>query len=177
MRIGESRDEVGRSRAQRAEADPGAPGEPSVEMGRRFEAAVGYDLGAIKEGTGPFTLEEELRWYSGPPEDFLRGIGRILKGEAVFDASFASSAERGPARLEVARVTEIKANILIPITDNDEIVAMLNIDSFSTETAFGPNSLRIAEAFAQHIAVIVRQAEQHGRAHRRRGGRQGTPSW
>lgn len=126
----------------------------------RFEASVGYDLGSIKDGAGPFTLEEELRWYGGPEEEYMRGVGRILRGEQVLLNSFASNAERSPARLDVARVSDIKANILIPIIDNDEIVAMLNIDSFSTESAFTANGLRIAEAFAQHIAVIVRQAEQ-----------------
>ncbi|HZJ09840.1 MAG TPA: diguanylate cyclase, partial [Trueperaceae bacterium] len=126
----------------------------------RFEAAVGYDLSSIKSGAGPLTMEEELRWYGGNENDYRRGVGRILKGEEVLVHSFASSEERSPARLDIARVPEIKANILIPITDNDDIVAMLNIDSFSTENAFGSNALRIAEAFAQHIAVIVRQAEQ-----------------
>ncbi|HZW27209.1 MAG TPA: GGDEF domain-containing protein, partial [Trueperaceae bacterium] len=54
----------------------------------------------------------------------------------------------------------IKANIVIPITEGSEVVALLNVDSFSSESAFSSNSLRIAEAFAQHIAVIVRQVEQ-----------------
>src|SRR5690606_12403579 len=42
----------------------------------RFEAAVGYDLGAIKDGAGPFTVSEQLRWYAGSEADFRRGIGR-----------------------------------------------------------------------------------------------------
>lgn len=126
----------------------------------RFEAAVGYELSSIKDGAGPFTLEEELKWYGGSEADFQRGVGRVLKGEEVLRHSFASSNERSPARIEVARVPDIRANILIPITDNYDVVAMLNVDSFSTESAFGAAALRIAEAFAQHIAVIVRQAEQ-----------------
>ena len=126
----------------------------------RFEAAAGYELAEIKDGAGPFTLEEELRWYGGSEEDYRRGVGRILRGQQVIDHSFASSPGRPPAHLEVARVTEIKSNILIPIVDNDDVVAMLNIDTFSTESAYGEASLRLAEAFAQHIAVIVRQSEQ-----------------
>ena len=126
----------------------------------RFEAAVGYDLGAIKDGAGPFTVSEQLRWYAGSEADFRRGIGRIARGSDVLRFSVATSDERTPANLAAARVEEIKANITIPITDGTEVVALLNVDSFSSETAFSANALRIAEAFAQHIAVIVRQAEQ-----------------
>ena len=126
----------------------------------RFEAAVGYDLDAIKEGAGPFTLAEQLKWYAGSEADFRRGIGRIARGEDVMRFSIASSNERTPANLAAARVPDIKANIVIPITEGSEVVALLNVDNFSSEAAFSSNSLRIAEAFAQHIAVIVRQVEQ-----------------
>ena len=125
-----------------------------------FEAAVGYQLDGLKDHAGPFTLSEELTWYGGSEQDYHRGVGRIVRGDQVLANSFAAGVERSPARLEVARVPEIKSNILIPIVYNDDIVAMLNVDSFSVESAFGSTSLRIAEAFAQHIAVIVRQAEQ-----------------
>lgn len=125
-----------------------------------FEAAVGYELDAIKDQAGPFTLDEELSWYGHSDKDYRRGIGRILRGKQILAHSFASSVERSPARVEAARVPDMRANILIPIVYNDEIVAMLNVDNFSSESAFGSNSLRLAEAFAQHIAVIVRQAEQ-----------------
>lgn len=126
----------------------------------RFEAAVGYDLDAIREGAGPFTLAEQLRWYAGSEADFRRGIGRIARGEDVLRFSIASSQERTPANLAAARVNEIKANIVIPITEGSEVVALLNVDSFSSETTFNASSLRVAEAFAQHIALIVRQVEQ-----------------
>jgi len=126
----------------------------------RFEAAVGYDLDAIREGAGPFTLAEQLRWYGGSEADFRRGIGRIARGDDVVRFSIASSHERTPANLAAARVREMKANIAIPITEGSEVVALLNVDNFSSESAFSASSLRIAEAFAQHIALIVRQVDQ-----------------
>src|SRR5690606_40553745 len=67
-------------------------------------------------------------------QDYYRGVGRIVKGAEVLANSFAASVDRSPARLAVARVPEIKANILIPIVYNDDIVAMLNVDSFSVES-------------------------------------------
>lgn len=126
----------------------------------RFEAAVGYDLAAIKDGAGPFTLEETIAWYAGSESDFRRGIGRIARGAEVLRFSVGSTGARTPANLAAARVNEIRSNICIPITEGSDVVALLNVDNYSSDSAFGTNSLRIAEAFAQHIAVIVRQAEQ-----------------
>ena len=126
----------------------------------RFEAAVGYDLDAIKSGAGPFTLAEQVTWYAGSESDFRRGIGRIARGDEVLRFSIASSSDRSPANLLAARVNEIKSNIFIPITEGSDVVALLNVDNYSSASSFSTNSLRIAEAFAQHIAVIVRQAEQ-----------------
>ncbi len=126
----------------------------------RFEAAVGYDLEAIKTGAGPFSFAEQLTWYAAPENDFRRGIGRIARGEEVMRYSIASSSERTPANLGAARVNEIKSNICIPITEGSDVVALLNVDNYSSDSSFSTNSLRIAESFAQHIALIVRQAEQ-----------------
>lgn len=124
----------------------------------RFEAAVGYDLDALQQAAGPFTFDEELRWYAAPAEDFLRGQPRVLRGSDIVEKSQASSHTRSPLHVEGARVNEMRAHVLVPITDRDDVVAVLNIDNFSTEDAFGANAVGVAEAFAQHIAVIVRQA-------------------
>jgi diguanylate cyclase (GGDEF)-like protein len=125
----------------------------------RFQAAVGYDLAALQRAAGPFTVDEELRWYARPAEDFRRGQPRVLRGSAIVEKSQASSLTRSPLHVEGGRVHEMRAQVLVPITDHGDVVAVLNIDNFSTEDAFGSNAVRVAEAFAQHIAVIVRQAE------------------
>lgn len=125
----------------------------------RFQAAAGYDLAALQRAAGPFTVEEELRWYAGPAEDFRRGQPRVLRGSDIVEKSQASSLTRSPLHVEGGRVHEMRAQVLVPITDHGDVVAVLNIDNFSTEDAFGSNAVRVAEAFAQHIAVIVRQAE------------------
>ncbi len=125
----------------------------------RFEAAVGYDLASLQRGAGPFTYAEELRWYAGPSDDFRRGQPRVLRGADILTQSTASSRTRSPVHVEGGRVDEMRAQVLVPITDHGDVVAVLNIDNFSTEEAFGSDAVRVAEAYAQHIAVIVRQAE------------------
>ncbi len=124
----------------------------------RFAGAVGFDLEQVLKAAGPFTFEEQLRWYGESPERYRRGVARVLRGAAVQAMSFASSPARSPANLKGARVAEMKANVLVPITVDGEVVALLNVDNYSTEHAFGSSAVRVAEAYAQHIAVIVRQA-------------------
>src|SRR5690606_41525193 len=102
---------------------------------------------------------EELRWYGGPESGYRRGRGRVLRGMDVLKQSIAAGTDRSPAYIESAHVADIRANILIPIVDAGQVVALLNIDNMSDEDAFGSNALKIAEAYAQHIAVIGRQAE------------------
>lgn len=123
-----------------------------------YEAAVGWDLEELQNNAGPFTYAEQVQWYAGDVHRFEQGVARVLKGDAI--ARHSATAERTPLHLEGGRLGEMRSQVMIPIADHDGIVAILNIDNFSTEDAFGSNALRVAEAFAQHIAVIVRQAEQ-----------------
>lgn len=123
-----------------------------------FEAAIGYDLGFLQAEAGPFTYEENLAWYHGELEDFEAGHGRILRGAEILPLS--SQATQSPAATKEGRVAEMRCQLAVPIVDQGQVVALLNIDNFSSDDAFGQGALRIAEAFAQHVTVVVRQAEQ-----------------
>lgn len=124
-----------------------------------YEAAVGWDLEELQSLAGPFTYDEQLTWHGGTPLEFESGTARVLKGEAISVHSRASS--RSPAHISGRDFDEMKSQVMVPIADADgEIVAILNIDNFSTEDAFSASAVRLAESFAQHIAVLVHQAEQ-----------------
>lgn len=125
-----------------------------------YAGGVGYDLGEAIAGAGPFTEEEQPIWYGGSRDRYRRGQARVIRGAQVRAQSFSSSPKRSPANVRSARVSDMKANVLVPITIDDEVVALLNVDNFSTENAFGSSAVRVAEAYAQHIAVIVRQAQR-----------------
>ncbi len=125
-----------------------------------FAGGVGYDLAEVIAGAGPFSDAEQLTWYGGSRERYLSGVARVIRGASIQALSFASSPKRSPANVKSARVPDMKANVLVPITIDDEVVALLNVDNFSTEHAFGSSAVKVAEAYAQHIAVIVRQAQR-----------------
>lgn len=124
-----------------------------------YEAAVGWDLEELQKHAGPFTYSEQLDWYAGDPEAFRAGTPRVLKGSAI--SLHSSTSERSPEHLSDGRLADMQSQVMVPIADSDgQTVAVLNLDNFSTEDAFSASSLRLAGSFAQHIAVLVRQAEQ-----------------
>lgn len=126
--------------------------------GFRFEAAVGFDLEALR-ALGPFSDADELSWYREGVEGYRRGVPRILRGQAVRELSAAYGSAGPDSRLAAARTGDIAATICVPITDSGEVVALLNVDSFSDPQAFGSSARRLAEAFAQQVGAIVRQSE------------------
>lgn len=123
-----------------------------------YEAAVGYDLDRLQAEAGPFSYGEQLTWYRGDVASFEGGVGRIMHGSDSLTMS-ASSGQMLVAPAE-ARLNDLRCQLAVPIVDRDGVVAFLNVDNFSTDDAFGPAALRIAEAFAQHLTIVVRQAEQ-----------------
>lgn len=123
-----------------------------------YEAAVGYDLETLQAHAGPFTYAEQLTWYQGSDEDFDAGRARVLRGPSIAAASLTS--RRTPVGVVPARMSEMRCQLAVPIVDMGRVVALLNLDNFSTEDAFSGAALRVAEAFAQHITVVVRQAEE-----------------
>lgn len=123
-----------------------------------YEAAVGWDLAVLQEQAGPFTLPEMRKWYADADNGFEHGRARLLKGEDI--VRYSGTSQHTPLLLEGGRLKGMLSQVMVPIADGGQIVAILNLDNFSTEDAFSGNSLRLAEAFAQHIAVLVQQAEQ-----------------
>ncbi len=127
------------------------------EDGFRFAAAVGYDIGALRD-LGPFSDADELSWYRDGVEAYRRGTPRIARGRAVRALSAASGGEWSTWQAVAPQVDAIVANICVPITDAGEVVAMLNVDCFTDPDAFGSSARRLAEAFAQQVGAIQRQA-------------------
>lgn len=122
-----------------------------------FEGAVGYDLTALR-GAGPLTETQQLAWYGEPDDAWRAGRPRILTGTAVAWSSAESATEEArPVLAEAGRANDIRANLCVPVSLHGEVLAVLNVDAFATEEAFGASSLALAEALAQHVAVIVRR--------------------
>ncbi len=125
-----------------------------------YAAALGYDLEKLRQIT--YTLED-IRdgWYRAGRGKWERGEPRVI-----------STAERDIAQMsyktapvevidQAGRVREIKANLCFPIVYQGEVLALMNLDSFSDPEAFDEESLEVSRIFAQQTALLLH--EQHYR--------------
>lgn len=124
----------------------------------RFVAAQGHDLAALKRISG-VSYETQLKWYARTREEFLAGVPRLLTRGEIMHASMAGldREEQRQTMKSLGRIAELEANICVPIIHRGSVLAVLNVDSFSSESPFGPRAMVLAETFAQQIAVIIRQ--------------------
>jgi diguanylate cyclase (GGDEF)-like protein len=131
-----------------------------VGDGYRFAAAVGHDL-AMLRSMAPLSEADQLAWHGLGEAAYRAGTPRVLSGNQIVAASSALTGDEGQRRaFEVGgRVHALRANLAVPIADSHEVLGVLNVDSLSHPDAFGPSSLRLAEAFAQQAGAIIRQVQ------------------
>lgn len=123
----------------------------------RYAAASGYPLAPLLT-LAPFSEADCLAWYGGGLGAYEKGVARVMSGREIAGRSAEAGDIRGPWDGRAGSEQVVRANLCVPVGDHGEVVAILNVDSFSDEEAFGSSSMRLAEAFGQQIAVIVKQA-------------------
>jgi len=129
------------------------------DQGFTFEAAVGYNLAELR-ATGPLSEASQRGWHGGGPEAWRSGRPRLLSGAnvAALSTVLASPESREILR-RAGRIGEVVSNLSTPVSAGGEVIAVLNLDAFSHSGAFGHRSLQLAQLLGQHIAVIVRRAQ------------------
>ncbi len=128
--------------------------------GYRFVASVGHDLDMLA-AMPPLSHGAQVAWHGLGVRAFEQGTPRVLRGAEIAMVSLSTGSDDPQQRHALSvggRVADIRANLCVPVTDGSEVVGILNVDSLSSTDAFGPSSLRLAEAFAQQAGVIIRQA-------------------
>lgn len=122
----------------------------------RLVAEVGYapDLVGL-----PLTEASQQRWYGRPLDEWRAGTPRLVEGEAL-DAAYATS----DAHLDSPEVRqlnlsgrrrEVTGNLCLPVVLGGEVVAHLNLDRLQGAPPFGPESVEVAQLFAQQIAALL----------------------
>ncbi|WP_018111345.1 GGDEF domain-containing protein [Thermus igniterrae] len=106
------------------------------------------------------SLEEELAWYGLGVDNWLKGRPRVLKGAEIRHLSSLSTVEARPAFFEHGRLLEIQATLGLPIVLEGEVLAAMNLDSFSSPEAFTPLSLELAQAFALEAALLLKALKE-----------------
>jgi len=122
-----------------------------------FGGAAGFDLQALREVR--LTEAGQLAWYAKGESDWRAGKPRLLTGRDVAVTSSASAGGvQGDVLAGAGRTSEIRASLCVPIALQQEVMAILNVDAFSRDEAFGGRAIALAQALGDHVAVIVRQA-------------------
>ncbi|WP_234554870.1 GGDEF domain-containing protein [Thermus caliditerrae] len=106
------------------------------------------------------SLEEELAWYGLGVDNWLKGRPRVLKGTEIRHLSSLSTVEARPTFFEHGRLLEIQATLGLPIVLEGEVLAAMNLDSFSDPEAFTPLSLELAQAFALEAALLLKALKE-----------------
>jgi len=124
----------------------------------RYTSAVGYDQEELREIRYSLAGVRD-QWYGAGDGAWQRGEPRILSAveRDIAEASYKTA----PIEVidQAGRVREIKANLCLPIVYQREVLALLNIDSFSDPEAFDVESIESARFFAQQAALLLH--EQH----------------
>jgi diguanylate cyclase (GGDEF)-like protein/PAS domain S-box-containing protein len=109
----------------------------------RFEAAVGYDLEALRE----LTLTLADIGHAGEP------VTERVQGHAPIGLE--------PEKLDVlegvGRRGEIRVTLCVPITLAGEIHGLLNLDHFDRDDAFDDDDRATAEAIAAQVSAAVQR--------------------
>lgn len=124
----------------------------------RYVATVGYDLEALSEVR--WTTEDMTTWYAEDMRGWAAGRPRVLvSGErrAVADVSALTMPSEG--LLRASRVTEIVANLCLPVVYEDEVLAVLNLDALQDPQAFTAASREAAAGLAPFVGFLLQESD------------------
>ena len=125
-----------------------------------YAAALGYDIEELRKIT--YTMADMRDgWYQAGREKWEEGEPRIIS--TVEQDIAHMSYKTAPVEVidQAGRVREIKANLCFPIVYQGEVLALMNLDSFSDPEAFDEESVDVSRIFAQQTALLLH--EQHYR--------------
>ncbi|MDB5045219.1 MAG: hypothetical protein JWQ08_1269, partial [Deinococcus sp.] len=138
--------------------DGAEAGSLNMREGRVFRlcAVVGYDSALVGL---PLTEQSELRWYAAGAAGWQAGVARVLTAQKLEQVWTHSDVlhTTGQDRVfqEAGRRSDLRANLCLPVVLGGEVVAHLNLDSFSSEQAFSAGSIEVAGLLAQQLAALL----------------------
>lgn len=89
------------------------------------------------------TIDDCLRWYGGPEEDFFAGLPRLTSGSSL---------------PQPAREFAVLESICLPIVNQGGFLGLLSLESRTRQDAFHSDSLSLAETLVLELGAIIQQA-------------------
>ncbi len=111
--------------------------------GFRFVAQQGYDNGLLALELS----EQNAKDWHGDVMGWHRGEPRIARMPEIFLGVVKDQ--------QILLNKRLRSNLYLPVVLGTEVVADLNLDSFSNETAFNEDSIRAARQFAIQMGALM----------------------
>nr|WP_246351671.1 HD-GYP domain-containing protein [Deinobacterium chartae] len=112
------------------------------------------------------------RWYGLDEVSWRSGIPRVLRGKRVAARSRSTSpaADHPDSQrfFTAGRAHQICANLCVPVVLEGAVLAHLNLDSLTCETAFDEEALEVAAQFAVQVAALLAERRRREREAARR---------
>jgi len=118
----------------------------------RFAAHIGFGQ-ALKSHL--LDQEYERLWYGLSEQDWCLGRPRLLVSPQLQERSQLLAGDQSNFFVKAAQTAEIQANICTPVVLQGQVMATLNLDSFTSTEAFPPEALSIAQTFALQAATVL----------------------
>ena len=135
----------------------------NIREGKRFRvcAVDGYPDGL----RGTFLSEQsQLNWYGRGAQAWLAGQPRAVRGaelQQVWQAANGGAAEGHIHTFErLGRRERLRVNLCVPVLLGGEVIAHLNLDSFTSDSVFTPQVIEDAATFAQQVAALLQLQER-----------------
>ncbi|MFB9993498.1 HD domain-containing phosphohydrolase [Deinococcus oregonensis] len=138
--------------------DGAEAGSLNVREGREFRlcAVEGYDSALMGLR---LTEQSEIGWYGSGIEGWQTGVARVASAHQLKQVGAQADLLHGKGQelafQNLGRRGELRANLCLPVVLGGEVVAHLNLDSFSSERAFTAASLEVAGTFAHQLAALL----------------------
>jgi HD-GYP domain-containing protein (c-di-GMP phosphodiesterase class II) len=113
--------------------------------GFRFVVQQGYDQNLVDMELS----EKNAREWHGDALGWHRGEPRIARQPEVMLGLNSQEQQ------QILQNKRIRANLYLPVVVSNEVVADLNLDSFSNEMAFNDDSIRAARQFAVQMGALM----------------------
>ena len=117
-------------------------------LGMKFIAAIGYDEDVLLNLPPLDTNITKIEWYGQGEDKLMKGIPRIIT-----DQELETFRDKDPINNVLPEALQLRSNLMIPVIVKGHMFLDLNLDSFSTSTAFDDMDIEIAKHLATYMTA------------------------
>lgn len=123
----------------------------------RYVAVTGFDM-AVLEDT-EFNEADMRAWYRSVDGGWEAGRARVLRRSDVDLHEFSREAGGSEQPARAGDLRGLRSTVCLPVVYQGKVMAVVNLDNFTREDAFGRDSLQTLALFAPPVATLLAAAQ------------------